>query len=230
MEFGDFRNLRPPRPATLVFTDPPYNLGHNYGPVSDKLHPYDYYHLLMDLSKWAATNTQDDAYLAILHRPEIFFRWGVEIMEAGNWQYVQQIRWCYNSNTGHSYSKFTTSSREILLLSKGRPAFYPKADPMPYENPTDRRIKRLVDNGSPGRAPYDWWVINLQKNVGRDYAGYSNQLPVPLISRLVLSCTKLGDLVADPFGGTGSLERTAVALGREGWSCDLNPGAPGFTA
>ena len=107
---------------------------------------------------------------------------------------------------------------------KGEPEFYGDRVVQPYRNPTDRRIKKLIhEEGKKGTHLYNWWQVNLCKNVSKDKKEYSNQIPEELLERIVLSTTNLGDLVADPFSGTFSTSRTAMRLGRRAWGCDLNP-------
>lgn len=223
---GDFRAQSLETAPTLVLTDPPYNLGHNYGDVSDRLPQGEYVQLLKDASRWAFDKTAPDAWFVVIHRPEFFFMHGKECILDAGWEVVQRIAWCYPSNVGHSKRKFTTSSRDIWVFKKGDPFFDSKADAEPYQNPDDKRVRALIEAGSPGRAPYDWWQIDLQKNVGKDHAGYANQLPRPLLRRFILSMTRPGEVVADPFGGTGSVAKEADRLGRDGWTCDLNGSAP----
>ena len=74
-----------------------------------------------------------------------------------------------------------------------------------------------------GTNLYNWWNVNLCKNVSKDKRDYSNQIPEELLERIILSTTNKGDLVADPFSGTFSTSRTAMRLGRRAWGCDLNP-------
>lgn len=193
VEMGDFRGLRPPEPADAIVTDPPYNIGHKYGAVRDNIPEDQYLEMMLDFANWSFDNTKDDAHLFVIHRPQFFFKYGhMVFVEGGGWEYSKLIRWCYNSNTGMSKRSFTTSSRDILWLKKGNPHFNPKADPEPYLNPTDKRVKTLIESGSPGRAPYDWWVVDIQKNVGKEYAGYSNQIPTKLLRRIILSATAGG--------------------------------------
>ena len=73
-----------------------------------------------------------------------------------------------------------------------------------------------------GCACYDWWEINLTKNVNKEKSDYSNQIPETLLRRIIRSTTDVGDLVADPFAGTFSTVKAAIATGRLGWGCDLN--------
>ena len=120
--------------------------------------------------------------------------------------------------------KWTNASRTILWLVKGDPDFFGERVVQPYRNPTDRRIKKLIhEEGKIGTNLYNWWQVNLCKNVSKDKKDYSNQIPESLLRRIILSTTNYGDLVADPFSGTFSTSRTALRLGRYAWGCDLNP-------
>lgn len=224
VELADFRTTNP-EPLDLIVTDPPYNIGHDYGPVSDRLTEIQYQKLVYDLADWAMWKTAKDAFLVVVHYPEFFYA-NAERFKSTGWAIHRAVRWCYNSNIGQSNNNFTRSSRDIVFFRKGDPHLSAKADPEPYQNPTDKRVRELIKNGSPGRAPYDWWVFNLQKNVGVDHQGYSNQLPVPLLRRIILSASREGQLVGDPFAGTGSTLKAAESLGRRAWGCDANPGAP----
>lgn len=225
--FGDFRGLTPDRKANLILTDPRYNIGHDYGPVDDNTTTEVYLQEMKDFAKWGNAKSADDASMMVIHYPGFFFDHGKEIfVEEGGWERRQQIRWCYSSNIGHSKRKWTTASREILWLTKGDPFFDPKADPEPYLNPKDKRVAALIEAGSVGRAAYDWWLFDLQKNVGADHAGYANQIPRPVLARAIACASQPGDLVVDPFGGTGSTRSVALEMNRDGWTCDLNPNAP----
>lgn len=48
-------------------------------------------------------------------------------------------------------------------------------------------------------------------------------MPEKLVERCVLAGSKAGDLVLDPFMGSGTVGRVALKLGRRAVGCDLNP-------
>ncbi|MBN2022583.1 MAG: site-specific DNA-methyltransferase [Pirellulales bacterium] len=53
----------------------------------------------------------------------------------------------------------------------------------------------------------------------RHYATFPDRLVTPII----LACSKPGDLVLDPFAGSGTTCRIAAALGRRFLGIELNP-------
>ena len=206
----------------LFLTDPPYNLGFNYGEVSDNQPEEDYHQMMEDVFDSCYEAADDDAHLFIIHYPQDLAKMWPRLTK--KWKFHQWINWNYPANFGHSSKKFTNASRTILWLVKGDPDFYGSRVVQPYKNPTDRRIRKLIhEEGKIGTHLYNWWQVNLCKNVSKDKKEYSNQIPEALLERIILCTTNLGDTVADPFSGTFSTSRTAMRLGRRAWGCDLNP-------
>lgn len=67
-----------------------------------------------------------------------------------------------------------------------------------------------------GKNPGDLWVIPNVKSNHVEKTGHPCQFPVELIERFVLSLTKEGDWVLDPFLGTGTTVVAAVRHKRRG--------------
>lgn len=218
----DPKVLEPGKGIKLFLTDPPYNIGFDYGPeVNDKQPEEDYHQMMEDVFDSCYEAADDDASLFIIHYPQDLAKMWSRLTK--NWKFNQWITWTYPANFGQSVNKWTNASRTVLWLIKGKPDFFGDRIVQPYKNPTDRRIRKLIhEEGKIGTTLYNWWNINLCKNVSQDKRGYSNQIPEELLERIILSTTRKGDLVADPFSGTFSTSRTAMSLGRRAWGCDLN--------
>ena len=220
---ADPKVLEPDKGIKTFLTDPPYNLGFDYGPeVNDKQPEEDYHQMMEDVFDSCYEAAGDNANLFIIHYPQDLAKMWPRLTK--KWKFHQWITWAYPANFGHSTKKWTNASRTILWLVKGNPEFYGERVVQPYRNPTDRRIKKLIhEEGKMGTSLYNWWTVNLCKNVSKDKKEYSNQIPEELLERIILSTTNVGDLVADPFSGTFSTSRTAMKLARRAWGCDLNP-------
>ena len=220
---SDPQVLEPGKGIKTFLTDPPYNLGFDYGPeVDDKKPEEDYHQMMEDVFDACFEAADDDANLFIIHYPQDLAKMWPRITK--RWKFHQWITWAYPANFGHSTKRWSNASRTVLWLVKGKPDFYGSRVVQPYRNPTDRRIRKLIhEEGQMGTNLYNWWVVNLCKNVSKDKRDYSNQIPEELLERIILSTTNQGDLVADPFSGTFSTSRTAMRLGRRAWGCDLNP-------
>jgi len=209
----------------LFLTDPPYNIGHKYGDVSDRLPKDEYHKLIKEILSTAYEVADDSAHFFMIHYPERIAEMWKIITEGSRWKFKQWITWVYPSNIGMTGGRWTRASRTILWLVKnegGEPPFYPNRIVRPYRNPWDSRVSKLMGEGKMGCKLYDWWEINLTKNVNKEKSNYSNQIPEILLERIIISTTDVGDLVADPFAGTYSTIKAALRTGRFGWGCDKN--------
>lgn len=74
-----------------------------------------------------------------------------------------------------------------------------------------------------GALVSDVWtdIHRIRHNVRRDE--HPCQLPIPLLERIVLMSTDPGDVVLDPFLGTGTTAIAAKALGRRFVGIDVDP-------
>ena len=218
----DFRNVMPLKNIQTVIVDPPYNINFNYGKnFKDNIDPEEYKQLMYDVADLSYKSTKDDSSMFIINYPEIIAEL-FQTLKKTDWNIHQWISWVYPSNIGHSKKKFTTAQRSILWLVKDNPKIYIDRVTQPYKNPTDRRVKKLIESGREGTHLYNWWEINLVKNVSKDKKLYVNQIPSKLLERLILTTTDPGNIVLDPMCGTGSSLVTASNLKRNGVGIDLN--------
>jgi site-specific DNA-methyltransferase (adenine-specific) len=78
---------------------------------------------------------------------------------------------------------------------------------------------------TPGAPLGDVWEIGIVAPVSRERTGYPTQKPEPLLERLVEACTDPGDLVLDPYLGSGTTAAVCARLGRRFVGVDENPEA-----
>lgn len=229
---GDVRNygpgILPLKDLDLVqcwIFDPPYNIGYaGYDDkVDDRLAWDDYVELISQSANLMANHTSDGS-LFMIHYPEATARL-LPVLEAAGWEFRQWITWAYNSNIGHSKRKFTTASRTVLWMTRGEPIVNISATQQPYKNPNDKRVQALIAGGSKGVNHYDWWNINLRKNVGKGYRGWANQLPIELVERIILTASNEGGVVGDLMAGSGTLLEVSLPLNRVVYQNDISENA-----
>ena len=76
------------------------------------------------------------------------------------------------------------------------------------------RLKRYIHDGK-GTKLQDLWIdINPLGAHSAERTGYETQKPVQLLERIIDATTERGDLVVDPFGGSGTTAVAAERLGR----------------
>jgi len=221
---GDTRELLaqiPDNEVKLIVTSPPYNVGKEYEKVID-LNKYlkdhekiikEYVRVLSPKGSlcWQVGNFVKDGEvfpLDILFYP-LFKKQGLKLRNRIVWYFGHGL---------HCSKRLSGRHETILWFTKGDDYHF-NLDPIriPQKYPGKRHFKgpnKGKLSGNPfGKNPSDVWDIPNVKSNHIEKTIHPCQFPVELIERLVLSMTKKGDLVYDPFLGVGT---TAVASFRHG--------------
>jgi hypothetical protein len=91
-----------------------------------------------------------------------------------------------------------------------------------YSSNGTPRLKRYVDDGEGTRLQDLWLDINPLGAHANERTGYETQKPVKLLERIIEATTQPGDLVVDPFGGSGTTAVAAERLGRSWQIADVS--------
>lgn len=73
-----------------------------------------------------------------------------------------------------------------------------------------------------GKNPGDVWLIPNVKNNHVEKTGHPCQFPIELVERLILSMSRPGDRVLDPYAGVGSTMAAAVRNRRRGIGAEID--------
>lgn len=94
-------------------------------------------------------------------------------------------------------------------------------------DPGKNRVKTNVSTEvqSPGAYQSDVWEIGIVAPTCEERTDYPTQKPIALLDRLVLALTSPGDLVVDPYMGSGTTGVSAVRHERRFAGIDKNPHA-----
>ncbi len=209
----------PTESIDLVFTDPPYNLGKNYGEnIPDKFDKY-----------WGWCGQWFIEISRVLKKGGSFY--SIQYPGAcAQWKQMldmlldfrRWITWVYNINSS-AKNNWRCSQRTILFYTKGEPKHFDGlADGEPYKNPDDKRVKKL-NPLEQGVTPTDVWEYQLVKNVSQEKTQWPNQLPLALAERIIKVSSMPGDVVLDPFMGSGTTAEGAFKNNRDWIGFDLNP-------
>ena len=230
----------------LIITDPPYNIGLDYGPYyKDKKRKYEY---ISWCKKWLEEiprilSNKGSFYL--ISYPEINARLLPFIEDELKLKFKRWITWHYPTNIGHSKRNFTRSQRSILFFTKtNNYTFNRQYIIQHYKNPEVWKIKKRLKEGSKGRTSYDVLKlldiielaekseglidileINLLKNVSKDRFNKQHpcQLPLALLKIFVKVSSNEEDILLDPFAGTFTLSAVAAQLKRNSIGIEINP-------
>lgn len=207
----------PEESIDCIFADPDYNIGVDYAGKSYKIPDKEYLQWCVSWVRECHAVLKPDGNMFIINYPRNNALLWAECLDS-LFARVNEYVWIYRSNLGVGKRQFTTAHRSILHCTKSRKnRFYKDRIAEPYRNPTDFRVKKLIEGGSPGRMPYSWigshppaeglsWIegIELEKNVNRSKSFHSCQIPEKLSRLLFSATTKRGDTVLVLFGGAGS--------------------------
>ena len=198
---GDCRDFIGSLSKDVFFiSDPPYNQAYHYDKYKDRLASEEYKKLLLEVF-------QDKKAVIILYPEET-----IQLLGGGSMGNVEQVvSWVYPSNT----------QKQSRLISWWNCKPDMKLIPQPYKNPTDKRIKKRIAEGKSARS-YDWWEINQVKNVSKKDNPHPCPIPYELARRIILSTTKVGDTVCDPFSGSGVILKAAKDTGRKFVGFDIS--------
>ena len=183
---------------TLIITDPPYNVGWKYDSYKDNLNEEDYLEMFTHFKGFK---------LVVIHYIEDIIKYIVPTMGVPN----KVVQWVYNSNMGKQH-------RSIAFFNC-KPDFT-KVTQKP-KNPEDLRVNSEV-------KLYDWWNINLVKNVSKEKENYSNQIPEKVLGNIIKT-TANNETIFDPFMGSGSTLAVASKLGFKYMGCDISEKAYNIT-
>ena len=219
-------NALPPGIADTVFADPPYNLQLGAGltrPDHSKVDGVDdawdrfesfeaYDRFTRDWLGAAHRLLKDDGTLWVIGSYHNIFRVGAILQDLGFWILNDVIWRKSNPMPNFRGRRFTNAHETLIWAAKSRDAKYT----FNYE-----ALKALND----GLQMRSDWTLPLCTGAERlkDKAGakaHPTQKPEALLHRVLMASTKPGDLVVDPFFGSGTTGAVAKRLGRRFIGCE----------
>jgi site-specific DNA-methyltransferase (adenine-specific) len=228
---GDCREVLaalPERGVDLIFADPPFNWDVAYGEWDDSRPREEY---ITFTRQWL------DACLRVLaDRGSLWVNipddTAAEIVVHLKHRGLTMINWCvWHFRFGqHRVGNFIVSKVHALYFARDREnrVWNPRAVLEPsdraaiYDDPRTRRTRQ------PGkRVPLDVWYGPLwgrvQGNNKERRKNHQNQIPEVYLDRVIRACSDEGQLVLDPFLGSGTTCTVARSLGRRSIGVEYSP-------
>jgi DNA modification methylase len=213
----------PDKCVDMVYGDPDYNVGIKYGDKSYTKNFDEYIEWYTELARESLRVLKNTGNMFFINYPKQNAYLRARYLDQACYEVLDYV-WVYNTNVGHSPKRFTTAHRSVLHCRKTKDSnFYKEQVAEPYKNPTDKRIRSNLANGSKGRMPYDWMYFDLVKNVSCEKTFHACQIPQALSELLIRSCTKPKDIVLVLFGGSGAEIEVCKNLGRQFISAEIDP-------
>lgn len=229
---GDSLELMPHLPAVfdLTVTSPPYNIGKEYETILP----------LADYIKWS------QAWISLVHNctadhgafwlnlgyvpvdgrakamPLPYLLWDVVPFHL-----IQEVVWNYGAGVAGRLF-FSPRNEKFLWYVKDQDNYVFNLDDVRDPNvkyPNQKKNGKLKCNPI-GKNPTDVWqipkVTSGENRSSKERTAHPAQFPVSLISRIILASSNNGDVVFDPFVGSGSTIEAAIRHRRQVVAIEIN--------
>ena len=206
--------------ADLIFADPPFNIGYKYDVYEDRK-AYDEYYawtqkwmgacrgvLKPTGSFWVAIGDEYAAEIRIIGSGL-----GLHLRNWVIWHYT------FGQNTKR---KFARSHTHLFYWTKDPKHF--TFNDVEVRIPSARQTTYADRRANPkGKIPDDVWSFSRLCGTFSERVGWHPcQMPERVLERIIRVSTNPGDLVLDPFSGSGTTCCAAARLGRRYFGIDIS--------
>ncbi len=228
----DLLKRLPDGTVDLAFADPPFNIGYDYDVYDDKQDANDY----LDWSRkwiaevarvlkptgsfWLAIGDEYAAELKVMAHREL----GLFPRSWVIWYYTFGVNCANKFSRSHAHllyftkdpKTFTFNVEEIRVPSARQLVYADKRANPKGRLPDDTWILRPQDLPEDGFDPTsDTWYVSRVCGTFKERKGWHGcQMPEQVLGRIIRACSAPGDLVLDPFAGSGTTLAVAKKLDR----------------
>ena len=216
--------------VNLTVTSPPYNIGKEYEKIQK---PDRYLHWcktwlnqIFDITNNDGTFWLNLGYFELKNIgkavPIAYLLWNKT-----NFYFMQEIIWYYKA--GVSTKKYFSPRNEKYLWYVKNPDKYTfNLDSIRDPNikyPNQKKNGKLRCNPL-GKNPTNVWEIpkitSGKNRSSKERVNHPAQFPLAILDRIIKSCSNVGDLIFDPFIGSGSIAIAGIVNNRRVVGCELN--------
>jgi modification methylase len=218
----------PAKSVDLIFADPPYNLqlggdlsrpdGSHVDAVTDDWDKFDslaiYDRFTREWLGEAKRILKDNGSIWVIGSYHNIFKVGSAVQDLGYW-ILNDIIWRKaNPMPNFKGTRFTNAHETLIWASTGEGAKYT------FNYRSMKTLNDELQMRSDWEFPICGGPERLKKN---GVKVHPTQKPEALIYRILLACSKPGDVVLDPFFGTGTTGAVAKRLGRHWIGIEREP-------
>lgn len=230
-----------PGSVNLAFADPPFNIGYKYDVYDDRRAAEDYLEWSREWIVATAETLQDDGTLWIAIGDEFAAELKLIAQNDAGLHCRSWVIWYYTFGV-NCKNGFSRSHTHLFHFVKDTKSFTFNADNPVVRVPSARQLVYQDHRANPkGRLPDNTWILRPQDlpegfqathdtwyfprvaGTFKEREGFHGcQMPEQLLGRIIRLCSNPGDLVLDPFTGSGTTLVTAKKLGRRWIGTELS--------
>lgn len=212
----------------LTFLDPPFNQGKDYEGHDDNMDVNEYWRWMTEICSHIFRNTSEGGCIYFMQR-EKNVQQVLEALITTGWKFQNLIIWKKKSSAVPQNNRYGKQYQIIAFATKGNlPRVFNK---LRIDPPLLVTEKYARENGMYITDVWD----DIRELTSGYFAGdeplrakdgsrlHKQQTPVQLLIRIILSSSKIGDLIFDPFAGTATTLIVAKQLLRNSIGIELNP-------
>ena len=226
---GDCREIVPKllENVDLTFLDPPFNQRKSYVSCEDDLPERYYWNFISEISEKIFEKTKKGGAIYFMQREKNTGQ-VMQVLNETGWRLQNLIIWKKMTSAVPSNLRFGKSYQIIAFATKGKkPSVFNKLRINP---PLLKNQKHERENGV--------FVTDIWDDIRELTSGYfageeairnengerfhRQQSPLALLVRIILSSSKVGDMILDPFAGTGTTSVAANQLARRTISIEID--------
>ena len=224
-----FSDRKVMRNIDLTFLDPPFNQDKEYNSWNDNLPEDKYWQMMKDVCENVLKITSNGGAIYFLQR-EKNTEFVLQCLRETGWIFQNLIIWKKKTSAVPCSNKFGKHYQVIGFATKGdRPRVFNRLrvyPPLPpnykYERENGLYLTDVWDDIRELTSGYFAGDEAIRKENGERF--HKQQSPIALLLRIILSSTKVGDTVLDPFAGTGTTLIVAEQLGRKSIGIEIDSG------
>ena len=221
----------------LAFADPPFNIGYEYDVYQDRRAKAEYLEWTEQWMKGVARVLKPTGSFFLAIGDEYAAEMKIRLDALGFtmrnwiiWHYTFGVNCSKKFNRSHAHilyyvadpKRFTFESDRVRVPSARMTTYADRRANPVGKLPDDTWVLRPQEDGEHYAAESDTWSVSRVCGTFKERTGHPCQMPEGVLERIVKVASNEGDLVFDPFAGSGTTLAVAKRLKRRYLGVELS--------
>jgi len=211
----------------LTFLDPPFNQQKDYAFCDDHLPENEYWEMMRKICERIFQLSSDGGAIYFMQR-EKNTEQVLRVLREADWTFQNLVIWKKMTSAVPGQMRFGKAFQIIAFATKGkRPRVFNRLRINPpllkhhkYERENGIFVTDIWDDIRELTSGYFAGDEAIRNETGDRF--HKQQSPIALLLRIILTSSKIGDFILDPFAGTGTCSVVAKQLGRNSVNVEID--------